>query len=158
MLLLGSMPGGASLAARAYYAHPQNAFWRIMESLFGIPAGADYGERTTRLAAAGIALWDVLRSCRRRGSLDSAIERDSLVANRFDRFFETHRGVRAVFFNGGCAAALYRRAVLPGLRGYAAGLPLHILPSSSPARANIRLEEKIEAWRALLPAARGRIG
>jgi hypoxanthine-DNA glycosylase len=74
LLILGSMPGQASLAADQYYAHPRNAFWPIMATLLGFDAAIDYRARTETLAAAGVAVWDVLHSCHRPGSLDSSIE------------------------------------------------------------------------------------
>ncbi|HPV23953.1 MAG TPA: DNA-deoxyinosine glycosylase, partial [Casimicrobium sp.] len=80
-LILGSMPGVASLAAAQYYAHPQNAFWRIMGAVAGFDAALSFDERVAELARAGVALWDVLAACERSGSLDSAIARKSEVAN-----------------------------------------------------------------------------
>ena len=83
LLILGNMPSVMSLAAQQYYANPRNAFWRITGEIFGFDAGAPYETRTAALRARGVAVWDVLRSCRRKGSLDSAIEPDSMVANDF---------------------------------------------------------------------------
>src|ERR1035437_10981505 len=89
ILILGSMPGRASLAADQYYAHAQNGFWRIMSELLRFDATAPYSVRVRALKAARIALWDVLHSCLREGSLDSMIERDTQIANDFRTFFRT---------------------------------------------------------------------
>jgi hypoxanthine-DNA glycosylase len=148
VLVLGSMPSRESLARRQYYAHPRNAFWPIMTRLFGLQA-SDYGKRAAELTARGVAVWDVLHACTRPGSLDSAIDDSSIVTNDFAAFFTAHPDIRRVFFNGAKAESVYRRRVLPTLRGPAADLPLHRLPSTSPAHASLDLEGKISAWRVL---------
>lgn len=148
-LVLGSMPGAASLAAHEYYAHPRNAFWAIMESLFGIDRAAPYAERTRALSAHGIAVWDVLATCRRRGSLDSAIEPDSVEVNDFHGFLAKHQQVRHIFFNGGMAAALFERHVLSMLTEPQQRIPRSTLPSTSPANARLPLGGKTRAWRVI---------
>ena len=90
VLILGNMPSVMSLAAQRYYANPRNAFWRITGEIFGFDASAPYEARTAALRARGVAVWDVLRSCRRKGSLDSAIEPDSMVANDFALLFDAY--------------------------------------------------------------------
>ena len=147
VLILGSMPGKASLLAGEYYAHPRNAFWKIMAALFEIDAAAPYQRRVAALRERRIALWDVLASCTRATSLDSDIEASSLVVNDFSFFFRTHARIRSVCFNGAKAEQLYRRHVLPELTG-ARELQYHRLPSSSPAHAAISHAAKVEAWRA----------
>ncbi len=87
VLILGSMPGQRSLDAGQYYAHPRNDFWKIMEAVTGLKASADYHERIRSLQVRGIALWDVLHSCHRKGSLDAAIEASSVEVNDFRSFF-----------------------------------------------------------------------
>jgi hypoxanthine-DNA glycosylase len=143
------MPGTASLHAREYYAHPRNAFWRINGELFGIDPGAPYRERLVALRAEGIALWDVLGSCVREGSLDSDIEDASIVVNPFPKFLRAHPAIRTICFNGAKAEASFRRHVLPGLARGGAGLAFHRLPSTSPANASIAYPKKLAAWRAV---------
>ena len=84
ILILGSMPGTASLHATQYYAHPRNAFWPIISELFDLPSG-DYETRAALLARKGVAVWDVLKTCFRAGSLDSAIDDRTIVVNDLDR-------------------------------------------------------------------------
>lgn len=146
ILILGSIPGTASLAANQYYAHPRNAFWPIMGSLLNFAPDAPYAERLNALRQAGIALWDVLHSCRRQGSLDTAIARDSMEVNDFDGFFAVHRQIRLVCFNGGTAERSYRQHVLR--HGRQAALRYVRLPSTSPAHASLSLSQKMEIWRA----------
>jgi TDG/mug DNA glycosylase family protein len=149
ILILGSMPGRESLARAQYYAHPRNAFWPIICDLLKIEPD-DYTARTARLIEQRVALWDVLQACFRRGSLDSDIEHRSIVTNDFPGFFRGHPGIAAVYFNGAKAEAVYRRRVLPGLPAAPAGLPLHRLPSTSPAYAAMSIEQKKLAWRVIL--------
>jgi hypoxanthine-DNA glycosylase len=148
VLILGSMPGLASLAAGRYYAHGRNAFWPLMGTLLDFAADAPYAARTTALRAAGIALWDVLHACVRKGSLDARIERASEVANDLPGFLVAHPGIVRICFNGAAAEACFRRHVLPRLG--AAAPDLVRLPSTSPAHAGASFERKLAAWRAAL--------
>lgn len=152
ILILGSMPGVASLAAKQYYAHPQNQFWKIIEALYAIERGDPYAERVAALRARRIAVWDVLHSCVREGSLDARIEDEA--ANDFRAFFRAHRSVTHVFFNGAKAEASYRRHVRTGIDRPLAGRVLHFarLPSTSPAHAALPYARKLAAWRAILKA------
>jgi len=155
VLVLGSMPGKRSLEARQYYAHRQNSFWRIVGELLGIESRAPYRKRIRALKTARIALWDVLQSCTRSGSMDAAIDSKSEIANDFGAFFRKHREISHVFFNGGKAAASFRRIVLPelGIRT----LRYIRLPSTSPSHASVAYERKREAWQVILePAKRKR--
>ncbi|MEI2455619.1 DNA-deoxyinosine glycosylase [Lysobacter firmicutimachus] len=147
VLILGSMPGVASLTAGRYYAHPQNRFWPIMGRLIGAGPELAYERRIEALCAAGIAVWDVLAQCEREGSLDSAIRDDTAVANDFAGFFVRHPQVRTVLFNGAKAEQSFRRFVLPGL---AAAPELRRLPSTSPANASQADAAKCSAWREAL--------
>ncbi len=149
VLILGSLPGQASLAARQYYAQPHNAFWRIMGELFGAGPDLPYDERAARLRASGIALWDVCKAAVRPGSLDAAIDVETVVINDFERFFREHPRIAHVCVNGGTAHRLYVRKVQPILPEPTSSLPLHLLPSTSPAHASLRLVQKLERWRML---------
>lgn len=144
VLILGSMPGGASLQAQQYYAHPRNAFWPIMGRLFGASSDLAYQERQRILLDHGVAVWDVLASCIRPGSLDADIQSDSLQPNDFPGFFRNHPQITRVFFNGAKAAQLYRRLVLPTLPGH--GDRDRQLPSTSPAHAAMSFEDKLQKW------------
>ena len=159
MLVLGSLPGRASLEAWQYYAQPQNAFWRIMGALVGAGPELDYAERLTRFKDASLALWDVLAAGQREGSLDSAIVRTTAIVNDFVSLFERYRGIELVCFNGRTAEDLFRRRVLPNLPGQYADIALHSLPSTSPAHAGMPFAAKLERWSIVLryaPAAPSR--
>lgn len=144
VLILGSFPSAQSLAAGQYYANPRNAFWYIAGELLGFDPAAPYQDRLTALRARGVALWDVLRSCRRVGSADSAIDLKTLVVNDFADFFAGYPTIVRVYFNGAKAEEMYRRwAYAPTQLGY------QRLPSTSPAHA-IKPGVKLAAWRTLL--------
>jgi hypoxanthine-DNA glycosylase len=129
-----------------YYAQPQNSFWRIMGALVGAGPEHPYVERTQRLRAAGVALWDVCRAAVRPGSLDTAIDLATVVPNDFVAFFVAHPRIGLVCLNGGTAARLYARLVVPRLPRQAASLPTIRLPSTSPAHAALRFEQKLALW------------
>jgi hypoxanthine-DNA glycosylase len=145
-LILGNMPSAMSLGAQEYYANPRNAFWRITGEIFGFAADQPYDDRTARLRVHGIAVWDVLRSCRRVGSLDSAVEPDSMVANDFGQLFKRHPRITRLFFNGAAAEKNFNRLVriAPDLR-------YRRLPSTSPAQT-MRYADKLAAWREAITA------
>ena len=152
LLILGTLPGQASLAAERYYAHPQNAFWPILAAQLGFDAAAPYATRVAALLAAKIAVWDVCGAATRAGSLDSALVRPSIRSNDFAAFFAKHRFIARVAFNGATAASLYRRLVVPRLPLEWAALPQICLPSTSPAHARIARGEKQRLWAAALSA------
>lgn len=147
ILILGSMPGKASLQAGQYYAHPRNQFWPILGELVGAGPALDYVERTSTLMSAKIALWDVLKSCYRSSSLDADIDKSSIVVNDFAGFFSTHPHIRQVFFNGATAEQAFRRYVLPAIG--AEGLVLQRLPSTSPAHAGMSFQQKLQCWQSI---------
>ena len=147
VLVLGSMPGAASLQAGRYYAFPGNAFWPIMGELFGAGADVAYARRMLMLKRAGLALWDVMASCLREGSMDADIDEESIVPNDFNAFFAGHPLVRHVFFNGAKAEACFHRYVRPRLADRE--LQFTRLPSTSPAHASLSLAHKLRAWRAV---------
>lgn len=149
LLILGSMPGVASLRAAQYYAHPRNQFWPTMEALFEVPFTLPYGERVARLNARGIALWDVLRICERPGSLDASIVRGSEQANDFAGFLDRHPQLAAIALNGGAARDAFHRHARPPLGRRLDAVQLIALPSTSPANAGVSLDAKRAAWSAL---------
>lgn len=142
LLILGSMPGVASLQAAQYYAHPRNRFWPLLEALLQQPLPQAFDDRYHWLRAQGIALWDVLAECRRQGSLDSAIGPRDLRINPIAELLQQHPSIRLVATNGGMAAQLYRRHIWP----QAQNTPWLQLPSTSPANARLRLEDLVAAW------------
>ena len=146
ILVLGSMPGRASLDARQYYAHPRNAFWPIIAAHCGIDPASDYPTRVQALLDAGIVLWDVLAQCRRPGSLDSAIELAGAQPNAIAELLDAHPAIARVCCNGAAAAKLYRHFKLPG----APRVEVIQLPSTSPAHAGMPLAEKMRRWHAAL--------
>jgi TDG/mug DNA glycosylase family protein len=149
ILILGSIPSRESVARQRYYAHPRNGFWPILTALLGTEA-TTYEERAALVVRRGVAIWDVLQTCFRTGSLDSAIDDRSIVTNDFDAFFRDHPHISRIYFNGAKAEAVYRKYVLPTLSGAAASLPLRRLPSTSPAHAGMTVAQKQAAWRSLL--------
>ena len=149
ILVLGTMPGVASLRAQRYYAHERNHFWPIMEAVTGLAPGSPYDERLAALRRAGISLWDVLGSCVRPGSLDADIT--EAAANDFAALLREHPSIGWIFFNGAAAEALFLRHALPGLGR--ADLTLRRLPSTSPAHARMDHAAKLAAWRGAFAAA-----
>jgi TDG/mug DNA glycosylase family protein len=146
VLILGSLPGEESLRRQQYYAHPRNAFWPIMGDLFGTIPGLAYADRVEALVANGVAVWDVCAAAHRSGSLDSAIDLDSIEANDFQSFFARHPGIRRVCFNGIKASELYRARVMPALCADLKRIRYHLLPSTSPAHASVPYATKRSAW------------
>ena len=141
LLILGTIPGKASLRMNAYYAHPQNAFWKIIFNLHNLPFSTDIQFRKEVLLQNGIALWDVLRKCERRSSLDTDIRREE--PNDLRALLSSHPGITEIFFNGKEAARYFNK--------YFADNVLHnrVLPSTSPAHA-IKWEMKLAAWHEIL--------
>jgi len=135
---------------RQYYAHPQNAFWRIMAQLLGKELPLPYAQRARMLTDRRIALWDVLAAARRPGSLDSSIEPATLQSNDFVQFFSAHPQVRRVFFNGRKAEELFRRHVLPTLGANFSAIQYDWLPSTSPAHAGMPYATKLAKWRLVM--------
>ena len=152
VLILGSLPSRLSIARREYYGNPHNAFWRIMGKLFGASPQLPYGARAKRLRDNGIAVWDVLESSVRPGSMDSAIDLAGARANDFTTFFGAHAAVASVFFNGKTAERLFRRMVLPALSDRADGLCFAALPSTSPAYAAMPFQDKLQRWSRIVDA------
>lgn len=145
VLILGSMPGEQSLNAGQYYAHSRNAFWKIIEEITGSKTGPRYDERVRLLKDHAIALWDVVHSCHRKGSLDAAIRKGSVKVNDFNSFFRRHPQIHTILFNGTAAERYYRRYVMPELKS--AGMNLLRMPSTSPTHAAMSFKQKVSAWR-----------
>lgn len=139
ILILGSMPGGESLKKNQYYAFKHNIFWRLAGSLFGFDPLLPYPDRLAALRASGVALWDVLASCRRAGSLDSAIR--GAVPNAIPQLLERYPSIRKIACNGTCAMR-YLTRFFPEIAQRAV-----LLPSTSPAAAQLTFEEKLTRWR-----------
>jgi hypoxanthine-DNA glycosylase len=138
VLILGSFPSPASLAAGQYYAHRQNHFWRILAAVLDQPlAEMDYAARQAAVKAAGIAIWDVYGACERPGSLDAAIRKGK--ANDFAALKKSAAAIRRVCFNGRTAGRF-----APQLA--ALGYETIVLPSTSPAYT-LAFEEKLARWR-----------
>jgi hypoxanthine-DNA glycosylase len=141
ILILGSFPGAASLAAQQYYAHPRNQFWKLVgalvdEDLYALP----YADRLPRLRAHRFGLWDVLAACEREGSLDAAIRNPA--ANDFDRLRHLCPALETVGFNGQTSGKFAPQFAAQGYRTV-------VLPSSSPAHMALTFEQKLAVWRQL---------
>jgi hypoxanthine-DNA glycosylase len=143
VLILGSLPGQRSLRDHQYYAHPQNAFWRIMLALVG--ATGSYEERCASLRNQHIALWDVLAESVRPGSMDADIQLSSARCNDFAGFFADHNDIGLVCFNGQKASKLYQQFV--GIDRNGPQCRFETLPSTSPAYAAMSYENKLTRWR-----------
>jgi hypoxanthine-DNA glycosylase len=144
VVVLGSFPGVASLRAQQYYGHPRNQFWPLLGALWRIDLGsATYAQRLETARAHGLGLWDIYAACEREGSLDSAIGNPRL--NDLGRMACLAPALVAVVHNGGESARAMRHT-------RALGLPVHRLPSTSPANASWSFERKLQAWRAVLEA------
>jgi TDG/mug DNA glycosylase family protein len=146
VLILGSAPSVASLEKQQYYGKQQNAFWGLMGELFGAGPELVYEQRVSKICAAGIAVWDVLASCSRSGSLDSAIDTRSAAVNEFIPFMTAHSGIRHVFFNGRKAEELFNRRVLEKMNALRPDIHYTCLPSTSPAMAALNFAAKLERW------------
>ena len=146
LLVLGSFPGVASLAAQQYYGHPRNHFWPILFAIFeaesaaspGVSILSSYQIRSDWLLARGVGLWDVYASCEREGSLDSQIRRAEV--NDVSALRQRCPRLAAIAHNGGESFKHARHT-------QALGLPVYKLPSTSPANASWRFERKLAAWR-----------
>ncbi len=144
ILILGSMPGVASLKANQYYGQPRNQFWLLLGAVLGEDLqGASYPRRLRVLNERGVALWDVIARCERDGSLDADIS--AAEPNAVAKLVR-ETGVRAVFLNGSKAYACFMETQAEAMPPAVA---VHRLPSSSPAHASLKLEEKLEAWKAI---------
>ena len=145
ILILGSMPSLTSLKAQQYYAHPRNSFWPIMASIYGFDANLNYDFKVQNLMMHHVAVWDVLQSCIRPGSLDSAILKGSRVVNDVGLFLQQHPNIKLICFNGTEAETSFKRFVLNQLD--VNNLKLIRLASTSPANTQ-SFTQKQAAWAA----------
>jgi hypoxanthine-DNA glycosylase len=146
ILILGSFPGAASLAAQQYYAHPRNQLWRLLSALTGEDlAGLPYADRLPRLLAHGFGLWDVLGACERVGSLDANIR--NAAANDFAQLHQRCPALQTIGFNGKASGRFASQFA-------DAGFDTVVLPSSSPAHAALGFEQKLAEWKKLMAPAR----
>lgn len=139
IIILGSMPGGESLRKREYYGHGRNQFWNIIYSLYGEKPDKVYSKKTEFLKEKRIALWDVIETCHREGSLDSNILCERV--NDFDRLFGNYPGIGHAFFNGTKAYTTFKKMV--GFKYE--GLTYTKLSSTSPANV-MSFEKRLTEW------------
>ncbi|MEM6998891.1 MAG: DNA-deoxyinosine glycosylase [Pseudomonadota bacterium] len=145
ILILGSMPGQVSLDRHQYYAHPRNSFWSIIFDLLNADSELNYEQRKQLLYDNNIAVWDVLKSCYRRGSLDADIDPATIEANDFKSFFKKHPNIKYIYFNGTKAEQIFNKKVLENLAPESV-FKYHRLPSTSPAHAAITRQQKLLEW------------
>ncbi len=141
LLILGTIPGKESLRTNTYYAHPQNAFWKILFTLFDHPFSTNIQIREDLLIRNGIALWDVLQTCTRSSSLDTDIKKE--FPNDLVRFLSSHPNIAGIYFNGKGAAGYFKK-YFPQIN-----LPNQVMPSTSPAHA-VKWELKMETWKTII--------
>lgn len=142
ILILGSIPGVKSLEKQQYYAHPQNKFWKIIFELFHEDFTGDYNEKINILKKNHIALWDVIDSCERKGSLDSEIKNEE--ANQIEELLEKYPNIKAIFCNGGKSYKNLQKVLGKNFR-----IPIFLMPSTSPLHT-VSFEKKLEDWKAIL--------
>lgn len=150
ILILGSMPGVASLNAQQYYAHAQNHFWKIMGEICGANPDLPYAQRLQLVLRARLGLWDVLHSCVRGGSLDAAIEHHSAVANDLLPLLRRTHTLTRLCCNGGTAYTALQRHFGRSLAAQFPWIDICRLPSTSPANASWSYARKLQAWAAAL--------
>jgi TDG/mug DNA glycosylase family protein len=139
ILILGTMPSPASLKAEMYYSHPQNAFWKIMSILFQEEIPNVTQPKVQFLLCNNIALWDTLKSCERKGALDSNIK--DFEPNDINDLIKNSSNIRAIFLNGGASYKFYKQFHADKIN-----LPYFLLPSTSPANQSLNFDEKLEKW------------
>lgn len=138
------MPGVKSLQEQQYYAHPRNAFWQIMKCLLELDDDLDYTHSLGLIQMHGIALWDVAYQCIRPGSLDSEIDRNSVIPNEIARLLIANPTIQTICFNGQTAEKLFKRH-FPSLLA-SPEITFITLPSTSPAHASMKFADKLDAW------------
>jgi len=149
VLILGSMPGLVSLQFTQYYGNPRNAFWSIMAELFTIEIDCEYPQRIAQVSELPIVLWDTLKACHREGSLDSSILKHQLEANDIVALLNKYPQICAIAFNGATSEKYFKQMVKPNLP-VDCDIDFIRMPSTSPANARMRFEEKLAHWRQIL--------
>ncbi len=139
ILILGTMPGEQSLLQQQYYANKGNHFWRILFQVFNEEFSTDYEKRKKLILKNNLALWDVLYSCQREGSLDSKIKNE--IPNDFSEFLQNHPNISTIVFSSKAAAAYFKKYVSP-----LPSVDYFTLPSPSGANAHLSLAQKTEIW------------
>ena len=150
ILILGTLPGKPSLEAGQYYAQKQNVFWKILCMLTNSPLDLSYAKKKKLLIENGIALWDVCHSAERAGSLDSNIKLATMITNDFESFLAKHKEIKRICFNGQFAEKIFRSKVMPEIAAKWGRFQFEVLPSTSPAYAAMRFEEKLAQWKIIL--------
>lgn len=141
------MPGVKSLQAQEYYAHPQNSFWKIIQSIYDEPACVTYQDKLSVLNKHKLAVWDVLQCCERKGSLDSNIKPQNAVANNLIEFLTEHEFINKIYFNGQTAHNFFSKKIYKNKQSFFSNYSLTVLPSTSPAHASMKYEEKLGLWK-----------
>ena len=139
IFILGSVPGVKSLEMQEYYAHPQNKFWKIIFELFNENFSEDYLEKIKILKKNKIAVWDVIDSCERVGSLDTTIKNEE--SNDILQLLKKYQNIKTIFCNGGKSYQNLQKIV-----GKNFEIPIYLLPSTSPLHT-ISFEKKLESWK-----------
>ena len=143
ILILGSIPGVKSLEMQQYYAHPQNKFWKIICEIFNEEFTTNYQQRIEILEKHHIALWDVIDTCERKGSLDSEIRNEE--ANKIEELLQNFPNIKAIFCNGQKSHKNLQKILGKKFR-----LPIIVLPSTSPAYAGLSYFDKLNLWYIIL--------
>ena len=142
ILILGSLPGEESLKQQQYYAHPRNAFWKIISEILNVTMPEDYDQRRTLLLENNIAVWDVIESANREGSLDTAIKNET--PNDLVSFLNQHTEITRILINGGKASKSFSKFFKE------ITITVYVLPSTSPANASMKYVDKLEKWKAAI--------
>lgn len=145
ILIIGTMPSVKSLNAAEYYAHPRNAFWKIIATLFNNGADfSDFAEKKACILKNHLALWDNLKFCERNGSLDSNIK--NMIPNDFETLLKKHSNIRCLIFNGQKSFQIFKKFHHELLETY----QYFVLPSTSPANAALSFDKKLTFWQEAL--------
>lgn len=144
LLVVGTFPGAESLLVREYFANRRNRFWGVAAEIWDVDPISKYSVRCVQLIKNGIALWDVIGSCERKGSLDARIRDGS--ANDFVGFLRAHRRIGTICFNGKKAERLFKKLVVPLLSSPFASIHRISLPSTSAANTRFRFEDLVKEW------------